>query len=195
MAKPVPWTRTGSQPVVPRGKIDPNHFSHLILYSIVRLLFSSAVCTGNAPASAPTARTTTAVSYVSNPYFSFPYVATDFDNSGQCTSAASACSENYDACVTNLQGGNEFGVTIVVPGADGTTVNGGGTDLGASATEVCSSLSSEACSDLDVTQCSEFSSGGGGDDDDAAAIHAPPALYCMVFAGAAAIAVAFGGLA
>ncbi|KAH8177734.1 hypothetical protein LIA77_02816 [Sarocladium implicatum] len=155
---------------------------------------SGAVCTGNAPSTAPTGRPTAAVSYVSNPYFSFPYIQTDFDNSRQCSSAVSACSENYDACLTRLQGGGDnLGVTIVVPGLGGTTVDGGGTNLGPSATGVCSSLSSEACSEIDATQCSEFSSGG--DDDDAASVHAPPTTYCLLLAGAAAAAAAIGGLA
>ncbi|KAK0383103.1 hypothetical protein NLU13_9016 [Sarocladium strictum] len=157
---------------------------------------SGAVCTGNAPSTVPTGRPTVAVSYVSNPYFSFPYVQTNFDNRAQCTSAVSACSKNYDVCVSNLQGGGggDFGVTIVVPGAGGTTVGGGGSDLGASATQVCSSLSSEACSDLDATQCSEFSAGRS-DAGDAASVYRPPLVYCMTLAGAAAAAVALGGIA
>ena len=132
---------------------------------------------------------------MSNPYFSFPYIQTDFDNGRQCSSAVSACSENYDACLTQLQGGgDDFGVTIVVPGQGGTTVDGGGSDLGASATGVCSSLSSKACSEIDATQCSEFGSDRG-DDDGAASVHAPPRTYCVVLAGAAAVAVVLGGLA
>lgn len=153
---------------------------------------NSLVCTGNAPSDAPTAEPTTAVSYISNPYFSFPYAGTKFENGKQCTSAVSACSSNYDACVTNLGGGgNNPGVTIVVPGAGGTTIGGGGSDLGASATKVCSSLRSEACSDLDVTQCAEFSSGK----DHSAASQLSSVAGGRLLLGAAAVAVLLSGFA
>jgi hypothetical protein len=150
----------------------------------------SAVCTGNAPSAIPTARPTAAISYVTNPYFSFPYAETSFDDSRACSSAVSACSRNYQVCVQNLEGGGGFGVTIEVPGDGGTTVGGGGSSLGASATSVCSSLSSEACSGVDPTQCREFSSGG--DDDSAADKAAISKRALLLFA--AAFAVAIGGL-
>jgi hypothetical protein len=52
-------------------------------------------------------------------------------------------------------------VTIEVPGGGGVTVGGSMTSLGASATSVCSSLSSEACSDLQATSCDDFGDNAG----------------------------------
>ncbi|KAL2020176.1 hypothetical protein VTK56DRAFT_8700 [Thermocarpiscus australiensis] len=122
---------------------------------------TGAVCTGTAPASFATpgpAATTTAVSYVPNSYFSFPYIATSFANQGYCSAAVSQCSANYAACTAQLGGQGSSGgyaVTIVVPGGRGTTVTGGGgvTVNAASATSICSSLSSVACGGLQPSMC------------------------------------------
>lgn len=87
---------------------------------------------------------------------------TTFEDSAACRSAIRACSDNYDMCTSNLGGsggGNGFGVTIDVPGGGGVTVAGTATDLGTSATSVCSSLSSEACSPLAATNCDSFGEG------------------------------------
>ncbi|KAK3695195.1 hypothetical protein B0T22DRAFT_97097 [Podospora appendiculata] len=117
-----------------------------------------AVCTGTAPASFVTpAPTATAVSYVPNVYFSFPYVATYFPDAGYCSAAISQCSANFGACTSELGGqAGSGGITIVVPGGGGTTVTGGAQfSLGvASATSICSSLSSVACSNLQPSMCS-----------------------------------------
>ncbi|PFH58942.1 hypothetical protein XA68_13031 [Ophiocordyceps unilateralis] len=111
---------------------------------------SGAVCTGTAPASpAPTA----AASYVPNQFFSFPYAATSFDNSASCASAVHACSSNYDACVTGLQRDAGYAVTVDVPAGRGLTVDPPRRHLGTSATAICSSLSSQACSRLQATRC------------------------------------------
>ncbi|KAK4239452.1 hypothetical protein C8A03DRAFT_14149 [Achaetomium macrosporum] len=119
-----------------------------------------AVCTGTAPASfvTPSPATATAVSYVSNPYFSFPYIATYFANPGYCSAAVSQCSANYAACTSQLGGpgaGAGYAVTIVVPGGGGTTVTAGASATvgAASATSICSSLSSVACSGLQTSMC------------------------------------------
>lgn len=81
----------------------------------------------------------------------------------------SQCSENYDTCVTELSGGDDGGdgeVTIVVPGGggggDGTTVVGNAPSVGSeSATQICSSLSSQACRELDTTDCDQPTSVNG----------------------------------
>ena len=105
---------------------------------------ASAVCTGTAPASFVTPIPTAApVSFVVNPYFSFPYVATSFGNPGPCSPAVSQCRANYAACTGQLDGqalSGSYGVTIVVPGNGGTTVVGGGGGITynpASATSIC----------------------------------------------------------
>ncbi|EKJ68297.1 hypothetical protein NXS19_001702 [Fusarium pseudograminearum] len=117
---------------------------------------SGAICTGTAPASA-TGAATASPSFVPNSYFAFPYAAATFENEASCTSAVSACGENYDQCVNYLGDGGQYGVTIVVPGGGGTTVEGGGQALGSSsATAVCSSLSSRACGNVSSADCSDY---------------------------------------
>ncbi|KAI5462939.1 hypothetical protein BGZ63DRAFT_402292 [Mariannaea sp. PMI_226] len=118
---------------------------------------SGAVCTGTAPASA-TGQPTAPASFVSNDYFSFPYAPTSYHDSDECRSAVTDCSENYHVCLTYLESGGSFGVTVAVPGGGGTTVAGGGTITGTSATSICSSLSSQACSKLEATSCAKFGS-------------------------------------
>lgn len=134
-------------------------------YSAPRLatdiLAHRAVCTGTAPATPLDAGPTAAVSYVPNPYFSFPYAPTTFANSASCASAVDACSSTYGVCVAGLQRNGGYAVTINVPGGGGTTVGGWQGDLGASATPVCSSLSSQACSRLEATKCESFGQGSG----------------------------------
>jgi hypothetical protein len=104
----------------------------------------------------------TSVSYVPNGYFSFPYAPTSFANAAACSSAVSQCGANYDSCTSRLEGvagggGGSGGVTVVVPGQGGTTVVGGGqagvTLATASATSICSSLSSAACGGLQNGMC------------------------------------------
>jgi hypothetical protein len=58
---------------------------------------------------APGAAPTTAVSYVPNVYFSFPYIATYFANPGYCSAAVSQCSANYAACTSQLGGSGGAG--------------------------------------------------------------------------------------
>ncbi|OTA54323.1 hypothetical protein K449DRAFT_469520 [Hypoxylon sp. EC38] len=101
---------------------------------------TTATCTGVAPTG-----TTPAASFVSNSYFSFPYIPTSFANSVACTSALNQCSRNYDACVSDLAGtaAGVYGVTIVVPG-------------GAERR-----LSSEACYNLQSSQCTLAGTTGG----------------------------------
>ncbi|PNH40622.1 hypothetical protein VD0004_g6383 [Verticillium dahliae] len=121
---------------------------------------SGAVCTGTAPDS-PAGQPTASASFVANTFFPFPYMATSLDQ-GECSSALSQCSENYDTCVTELEGGsNDFAVTIVVPGGGGTTVAASHPSLGTSATPVCSSLSSQACFGLEPSHCDQPTSVNG----------------------------------
>lgn len=120
------------------------------------LTLRSAVCTGTAPASA-TGAATASPSYVPNSYFAFPYAAATFESEAACTSAVDACEKNYDQCVNFLGDGGQYGVTIIVPGGGGTTVEGGGQALGpSSATAVCSSLSSRACGNVTNDDCSDY---------------------------------------
>lgn len=123
---------------------------------------NSAVCTGTAPASF--VPPSTSISYVPNAYFSFPYAPTSFADAAACSSAVSQCGANYDSCTSRLEGAaagggsSGGGVTVVVSGQAGTTVVGGGGQAGvtlatASATSICSSLSSVACGGLQSGMC------------------------------------------
>ncbi|KAK3989208.1 hypothetical protein QBC44DRAFT_328207 [Cladorrhinum sp. PSN332] len=131
---------------------------------------AGAVCTGTAPASfvTPSPQQTTAISYVQNPYFSFPFIATYFANQDDCSQAVRQCSANNAACTSQLQGqggaGGGYAVTIAVPGGGGTTVTAaaGVTYEPASATSICSSLSSVACRDLRPTMCTLSATSAGG---------------------------------
>lgn len=95
----------------------------------------------------PPAPSTTAISYVPNTYFSFPYIATYFANPGYCSAAISQCDANHAACTSQLGGaggggvGGDYAVTIVVPGGGGTTVTAGAgfTFDAATATSICKS--------------------------------------------------------
>ena len=120
-----------------------------------------AVCTGAANTGATG---TPAPSFVSNSYFAFPYIPTTFPDSEACTAAIDQCSRNYEACTSGLAGtGGGYGVTIVVPGVGGTTVAPThATVPTASATSICSSLSSEACHDFQSSQCTDDSLVGSG---------------------------------
>ncbi|KAL2756107.1 hypothetical protein ACRALDRAFT_1042838 [Sodiomyces alcalophilus JCM 7366] len=114
---------------------------------------SGAVCTGIAPPNPE--MPTTAVSFVPNGYFPFPYIATSLDQH-QCSSAVSQCSRNHEACLTELHGGDDgFGVTIIVPGGGGTVIDASRPTLGTSASPVCLSLSHEACFGLEPTHCAQ----------------------------------------
>lgn len=111
----------------------------------------------------PTITNAAQVSYVQNGFFPFPYIPTTYSNSAACNSAFNDCQSNYAACTGALagNGGSGFGVTIVAP-------NGGVTaaptiqSLGvASATSVCSSLSSAGCYGIVSANCAQFGSGTG----------------------------------
>lgn len=148
------WTITTDPLAVPPGKSSsPNDYQ--LLNTMLTETNRRVVCTGAAPTGSPS-NPTQAVSYVDNSYFSFPYALTNFDNSASCASAASACSENYEICTKQLGGNGDYAVTIEVPGGGGVTVDGSNQDLGPSATSICSSLSSEACSAVEATQCDSY---------------------------------------
>ncbi|KAF3765263.1 hypothetical protein M406DRAFT_102436 [Cryphonectria parasitica EP155] len=154
---------------------------------------SGDVCTGTAPSSfAPP--TTASASYVQNGYFSFPYVATSFSNAAACSSAVSACSRNYAACTADLEGsggGGGGGVTIVVGGS--TTVGGSAaaTYATATATSICSSLSSVACFGIQDSYCTAGATAGFSVGSANAAAR-PTGLPCVGVVAGVAAGVGFG---
>lgn len=119
---------------------------------------SGDVCTGTAPSSYR-APSSTAVSYVANTYFSFPYIVTSFSNAAACTRAVSQCSANYAACTADLEGSGN-GVTVVVGGSTTVTNSGTATYATSTATSVCSSLSSVACFGIQSSYCTAGATAG-----------------------------------
>ncbi|KAK0115153.1 hypothetical protein ONS96_013619 [Cadophora gregata f. sp. sojae] len=104
-----------------------------------------------------------AVSYVANAFFPWPYIPTTYANSAACNSAYQDCQTNYAACTSALDGSGAgnlgFGVTIVAPNG-GITATPTIQSLGiASATSICSSLSSEGCYNIVSENCAQFGTG------------------------------------
>lgn len=118
----------------------------------VGIVFGTTTTTNTAA----TATITGSASYVTNPYFPYPYITNSWTNSADCVSAYNACQSNYAACTVDLQGGGGNGVTIVAPGG-GTTVAATAMNLGlTSATSICSSLSKVACYGLITQNCAQY---------------------------------------
>ena len=171
---------------------------------------AGAVCTGTAPAQFLPPQT--AVSYVPNQYFSFPYIPTVFANQAACTSAVVQCSRNYDACTAFLQGQvapnptGGYGVTINVPGPGGTTIVGGPAGAPASAvnygpataTSVCGSLSRVGCYGINNNVCATTGGSGTGffvgAGNAAVARATPPPVAVMGVGVMAGLGAAWGAL-
>lgn len=151
-------------------------------------LVFGATTTSNIPAMTTGSTTTTGTaSYVQNAYFPFPYIPTTYVNSAACNTAFSACQSNYAACTNDLMG-NSFGVTVVAPNGGGVTVAPTMANVGAaSATSICSSLSAEACYNIQSGNCAQFGSGttSGGSFivADQTGAGARPTMGCMAAAG------------
>jgi hypothetical protein len=102
------------------------------------------------------------VTYLTNQYFPFPIIATNYPNSAACNVAYEACQTNFAACTANLQGGGGFGVTVVAPNGGGVTVNPTAQNLGQpAASSICRSLSGAACYNIGSGDCAAFGTGEG----------------------------------
>ena len=135
---------------------------------------NGATCTGTIGGAAnPTSNgfnppaTTAPISIVSNPYFPFPIIATNFPGgSTQCQTALTACQNNYNVCTSFLTAGSGggFAVTINAPNGGGVTQAATATRLAsAEAVSICQSLRNAACWNLsDAAQCTVFGPGTGG---------------------------------
>jgi hypothetical protein len=90
---------------------------------------------------------------------------TAFANTDDCLAAVSACSANFAACTSNLEGGGngaQYGVTIAAPGGGGVTVAGSASAIPtSSALSICSGLSSTACPSAQSSMCTMGASAGG----------------------------------
>ncbi|KZF26329.1 hypothetical protein L228DRAFT_10190 [Xylona heveae TC161] len=128
---------------------------------------SGELSTGTAFTSATTtksfvpATTTNAAgggSTVPNPYYPYVYLPTTYYNPAACSTYYTSCQKQYSSCTASLNGVN--GVTVTGQGG-GVTVQGT-TVTGAQATSICSSLSSQACYGLQVTNCKNYGTAGVG---------------------------------
>jgi hypothetical protein len=106
-----------------------------------------------------TASSASGRSYVSNPYFPFPYIPTTYANAASCSHAYSTCQSDASSCTAYLAG-SAGGITISAPNGMGTTVAGPTTTYASAfASSACSSLSVSACYGLVMEACGNFGSG------------------------------------
>lgn len=101
-----------------------------------------------------------ASSWVQNTFFPFAYLPTTYSSAAACSSAYSRCQSDAARCTAALASGQNFGVTVNAPNG-GVTITAVPSLGAASASSICSSLSSAACSgSWDVSACQAY---GGGD--------------------------------
>lgn len=95
---------------------------------------------------------------VSNAYYPFPYLPTNFPNAAICTSSYSSCATEYARCTYSLESGDS-GVTVSGAGV-GITKAAAIPDI--TAASICSSLSTEACHGLQLAGCATYGSAAAG---------------------------------
>ena len=138
-----------------------------------------AVCTGIVPGAgsatatpaagsataAPGAAITHAIqgtSTLSNQYYPFPVLPTNYADAADCSKSYSSCQAESAKCTGFVEGGGGYGVTV--SGAQGQVTQQAAIPA-VSAESICSSLSKEACHGLQESQCSTLggarSSAGG----------------------------------
>ncbi|OCK86384.1 hypothetical protein K432DRAFT_251 [Lepidopterella palustris CBS 459.81] len=97
-------------------------------------------------------------STVSNSYYPFAYIPTTYTNAAACSSAYSSCQTDVASCTAAL-GGGIHGVTVSGPNG-GVTITAITASLDpTAASQVCESLSSQACYGLQVAACAAFGTG------------------------------------
>ena len=126
----------------------------------------NAQCTGAIGAGAAVATTTTAAGasqftgngdkrIVSNQYYAFPYLPSNFPNAAVCTSSYSSCKSEFAKCTYTLESGDN-GVTVSGAGV-GITRQAAIPDI--TAASICSSLSTVACGNLQLANCATYGTG------------------------------------
>lgn len=137
-------------------------------------VLATGLSTGSTSTSAPQSQTTTTPSATSNSaqvtglrstvpnsYFPFIYLPTTFSNAAECSSSFSSCGSAFSSCTSSLgtgaNGVTAPGVTITGPGVGATAQ----TPLpSVSAASICSSLSTQACYPLQLTNCPMYGTAG-----------------------------------
>ena len=94
-------------------------------------------------------------STVQNAFYPFPAIPTTYSNAAACSAAYTSCASDAAACTTALANGDP-GVTIQAPGGGGATITPIPSVGLQSAQSICASLSSQACSGLQVEACRSF---------------------------------------
>ncbi len=135
---------------------------------------ATGLSTGSTLTSSPSSQTTTTPSTtgnsasitgvkstVPNSYFPFVYLPTSFSNAAECSSSFSSCGSAFTSCTSSLGGGANGitapGVTITGPGVGATAQ----TPLPSpSAASICSSLSTQACYPLQLSNCPMYGTAG-----------------------------------
>jgi hypothetical protein len=97
-----------------------------------------------------------AQSTVPNSYFPFLYIPTTFSNAAICSSYFTSCGNEFSSCTSQLGGNVVNGVTVAGPGGAGVTVIGVSAVGSQSAQSICSSLSSQGCYGLQLSNCPQF---------------------------------------
>lgn len=94
----------------------------------------------------------TGVSTVPNAFFPFVFLPATYSNAAGCSSYYSSCQNEYNSCTASL-GGFVNGVTV-------SGIGGGITVAGSTPTvqpqSICSSLSSQACSNGQLSNCNTY---------------------------------------
>lgn len=97
----------------------------------------------------------TGQSYLPNQYYPlFGVIPTTYSNAAACSSAYTTCQRDAQQCTSALANGVP-GVTVSAPGG-GATITAIASLGQVSASAICSSLSSQACSGLIVEACASF---------------------------------------
>lgn len=100
--------------------------------------------------------TATGLSTVPNAFFPFVFLPATYSNAAGCSSYFSSCQNEYNSCTASL-GGGVNGVTV-------SGIGGGVTVAGSTPTvqpqSICSSLSSQACSNGQLANCNTYGTAG-----------------------------------
>lgn len=122
--------------------------------TIGRGAFATATNTGNA-AGAAQVTSNGDEQIVSNRYYAFPYAPTSFPNRVVCSSSYSSCKSEFIKCTYTLESGDN-GVTVSGAGV-GVTRQPALPDV--TAASICSSLSTQACHNLQLASCATYGTG------------------------------------
>lgn len=127
-------------------------------------------------------------SIVPNGYFPFPYLPTTYPNAAVCSSSFSSCQTEFTKCTSQL-----------IAGDNGLTISGIGPGItreaalpSTSAASICSSLSTKACYNLQLSNCPMYGTAGGGGGTFKAAEGAAPTYCARIYEVGMGVGVALG---